>query len=315
MLKILQVRHFWITLETLDWGTCDSSLVRLRGMRRFGFTLIELLVVIAIIAIIAAILFPVFAQAKVAAKGTAALSNSKQIGTAMMIYSADYDDKAVLVGRLDAAAPVSYGGPNVYPWAWLMQPYAKSKAIFQDPMVSAEGPYEILSREETWLYHTQFGYAYTIHSPWQGSFQNDGAFPISQTDLAFPAETVLLVTKKTRNGQPDWLVPYTALWGANLVNPPFCISLETGTNPNSRCIPQQRWGNNTPSYAGQSFEEGGLTGGVAFRKTGKACVVWADGHASWKSAEQLAAGTTWRKDVPFNQVQISEPAKYLWDMD
>ncbi|MCZ7579378.1 MAG: prepilin-type N-terminal cleavage/methylation domain-containing protein [Fimbriimonadaceae bacterium] len=38
--------------------------------RKSAFTLIELLVVIAIIAILAAILFPVFAQAKVAAKKT-----------------------------------------------------------------------------------------------------------------------------------------------------------------------------------------------------------------------------------------------------
>lgn len=57
-----------------------------------AFTLIELLVVIAIIAILAAILFPVFAQAKEAAKRTSALSNSKQTGTSMMIYTADYDD-------------------------------------------------------------------------------------------------------------------------------------------------------------------------------------------------------------------------------
>ena len=46
---------------------------------RKGFTLIELLVVIAIIAILAAILFPVFAQAKEAAKKTSCLSNTKQI--------------------------------------------------------------------------------------------------------------------------------------------------------------------------------------------------------------------------------------------
>jgi prepilin-type N-terminal cleavage/methylation domain-containing protein len=57
-----------------------------------AFTLIELLVVIAIIAILAAILFPVFAQAKEAAKATAGLSNIKQTGTAAQIYVADYDD-------------------------------------------------------------------------------------------------------------------------------------------------------------------------------------------------------------------------------
>ena len=49
---------------------------------RRGLTVVELLVVIAIIAILAAILFPVFAQAKLAAKKTAALSNTKNIATA-----------------------------------------------------------------------------------------------------------------------------------------------------------------------------------------------------------------------------------------
>lgn len=61
-------------------------------MKTKAFTLIELLVVIAIIAILAAILFPVFAQAKVAAKKTQTLSNTKQIGLGFQLYAGDYDD-------------------------------------------------------------------------------------------------------------------------------------------------------------------------------------------------------------------------------
>jgi prepilin-type N-terminal cleavage/methylation domain-containing protein len=59
-----------------------------------AFTLIELLVVIAIIAILAAILMPVFAAAKNAAKRTACVSNQKQLGLAWQMYAGDNDERA-----------------------------------------------------------------------------------------------------------------------------------------------------------------------------------------------------------------------------
>ncbi|MBS1715383.1 MAG: prepilin-type N-terminal cleavage/methylation domain-containing protein [Armatimonadetes bacterium] len=119
-------------------------------MRR-AFTLIELLVVIAIIAILAAILFPVFAQAKSAAKKTALLSNTKQIGTAMSIYMTDSDDvyprnddcydKSALNPALNTkpfnpngvgctSSPFYYR-MNHYSWQKWVMPYAKNLDIFK----------------------------------------------------------------------------------------------------------------------------------------------------------------------------------------
>ncbi len=83
--------------------------VSLKPRLRRAFTLIELLVVIAIIAILAAILFPVFAQAKAAAKKTQSLSNLKQLGTGVQIYLSDYDDYF----PLGLVASNLYGG---YTW-------------------------------------------------------------------------------------------------------------------------------------------------------------------------------------------------------
>lgn len=81
-----------------------------------AFTLIELLVVIAIIAILAAILFPVFAQAKLAAKKTQSLSNLKQLALANIMYAGDNDD--VLPRTMDT----STGFPETISW-WAVNNY------------------------------------------------------------------------------------------------------------------------------------------------------------------------------------------------
>lgn len=91
-----------------------------------AFTLIELLVVIAIIAILAAILFPVFAQAKQAAKKTTDLSNNKNIALGITMYAADFDDTFPLASIFD-------GAKGWTPWQFTVNPYVKSGAQTGNP--------------------------------------------------------------------------------------------------------------------------------------------------------------------------------------
>jgi prepilin-type N-terminal cleavage/methylation domain-containing protein len=119
-----------------------------------AFTLIELLVVIAIIAILAAILFPVFAQAKLAAKKTQYISNLKQTGTSVMIYTTDSDDimpHAYMVRETGTWAwgvvtPVPANSVQTAPWnnpirvansqsfwANAIQPYTKNFQLLEQP--------------------------------------------------------------------------------------------------------------------------------------------------------------------------------------
>lgn len=90
-----------------------------------AFTLIELLVVIAIIAILAAILFPVFAQAKLAAKKTSDLANVKQLMLGVQMYGGDTDD----------AYPFCWGwGGDSRPWHQQVDPYIKNLQIWRSPV-------------------------------------------------------------------------------------------------------------------------------------------------------------------------------------
>jgi prepilin-type N-terminal cleavage/methylation domain-containing protein len=103
--------------------------------RRYAFTLIELLVVIAIIAILAAILFPVFAQARDAARKAACISNAKQIGTAVYMYVQDYDESYYWQSAWDECDNWGPGAWGASHWSYVRwparhMPYLKNEGVF-----------------------------------------------------------------------------------------------------------------------------------------------------------------------------------------
>ncbi|MCB0824554.1 MAG: prepilin-type N-terminal cleavage/methylation domain-containing protein [Armatimonadetes bacterium] len=150
---------------------------------RRAFTLIELLVVIAIIAILAAILFPVFARAKGAAKATQCMSNQRNLGIAMLLYQADYDDTFCL------AAYATDTGFNL--WLDILDPYVKNKQIWLCP--GSEVSEKDLSGEPT----SHFGYNELYLTDILPDFSNfDGHRAVASTALGSPAETVVFSSAK-----------------------------------------------------------------------------------------------------------------------
>lgn len=169
-----------------------------------GFTLIELLVVIAIIAILAAILFPVFAQAKLAAKGAASLSNVKQESLAELMYTNDYDDAfspaCVWIPWAGGSAPptgFACFGPSIgcaNPWTYLLLPYVKTTGIIDDPL--APSHFQVPSNQTAQdLYTPTYGFDFTALAPYGSWDTGDGSSKthiVTSTQPHSPSNLVMM---------------------------------------------------------------------------------------------------------------------------
>jgi prepilin-type N-terminal cleavage/methylation domain-containing protein/prepilin-type processing-associated H-X9-DG protein len=281
-------------------------------MFRRAFTLIELLVVIAIIAILAAILFPVFAQAKLSAKKSSSLSNVKQIGLSAQIYQADYDDYFVLESNGDLGPGTSLAtqlqAGTAQTWVLLLQPYMKNMQILVDPAVGdtdavyGSGPLAWFYNQERF---SQYGYNYMFLSPW---YDCVSALARSATSAVAPAETVMFTTSQRFRTFPNggyYQANAPGAWPIIAPAPHACIRWD-GTQGSGN------WSMNNGTV-------GPITSSTrATKPYGGANVNWVDGHAKFIKDQALAIGTDYSTAVYTNAEHgavINDLSKYLWDLD
>jgi prepilin-type N-terminal cleavage/methylation domain-containing protein len=289
-------------------------------MKQRGFTLIELLVVIAIIAILAAILFPVFAQAKLAAKKTQALSNVKQLALGVTMYDGDFDDvfpPAFVAANPDGTrdATEDYWSGRAL-WQQKVQPYIKNINIFGSPADGAA----FRKSSETWdagigiSFAANGYYDFWCCAPdWNHGFQlrgpmgtvgeqsldkGNGINPASS--MTQPADTILLAEKHS-----DDLLKAKKEDGSSYGGPQMNLS---NFWPNNVIMgdPVESW-----SWGPMKLPNGtrsatltyphGKSGAVSAKYSGQAVFAFIDGHA--KSMKPEAT----------NPNPSANPEKNLWD--
>lgn len=186
----------------------------MRKKMKKGFTLIELLVVIAIISILAAILFPVFARARENARRASCMSNMKQIGLGMMMYTQDYDETFPPVFNYYNRT----GSPCVW-WEDEIQLYVKSYQLLVCPSDST--PVQVTANRTgvgTLGYPTSFYTSYAINEGVIHPFTSSTAFTLSPlASFPVPATTIMAADS---TGE---------LYGAEWADDPSYPGYDTGT--------------------------------------------------------------------------------------
>jgi prepilin-type N-terminal cleavage/methylation domain-containing protein/prepilin-type processing-associated H-X9-DG protein len=242
-----------------------------RRPQRRGFTLIELLVVIAIIAILAAILFPVFAQAREKARTASCMSNCKQLGLAVQMYSNDYDESLPYSGVYGAQHPLF----RQYDWAlWvvLLNPYIKNFQIWQCPSgkPSVIGPptdrLKVNYGYNEYLFHNAGGYA---------KLAMLASTEVGISNVSVIADTYLPGIYQDWSNDDGWKIP--------------------GEDP--------KFGLGRLKYANTLSGSGPY---IQRHSGGGASVVFADGHAAHLPGSKIVGG----RSLPYER-PIVDPAKKL----
>jgi prepilin-type N-terminal cleavage/methylation domain-containing protein/prepilin-type processing-associated H-X9-DG protein len=159
--------------------------------RAYAFTLIELLVVVAIISILAAILFPVFARARESARRASCVSNLKQIGLGVIMYTQDYDEHYPSVNWSGGTYRWPSGSTSsANPWYLKTYPYVKSVQLYNCPSADAS-----LMWDGSYSKSGLLSYGANIHF-----FTSSGSQNLAGVDK--PSQTVMIVDSNFQSMEP-----------------------------------------------------------------------------------------------------------------
>ena len=243
---------------------------------RQGFTLIELLVVIAIIAILAAILFPVFAQAREAARKTSCSSNLRQLGLGVQMYVQDNDQKYPYWNWGDRE---NAGMSSL--WHVAIFPYVKTVGLYSCPSDAQQWgqadtdlywwgiPAQRRLVEAPMFENPNITLSYGMSEMFHGGFWTGGG--VSEARINAPASTAMM-------GDAGLLL--TDMWEQNDTNPRLVMrhaaanGIASGTLWNSSAY---RW---DPAWDKDTRHGGGLN------------IVYADGHVKWLRADKMRDNLT-----------------------
>ncbi len=286
-----------------------------------AFTLIELLVVIAVIAIVAALLFPVFARSRSVARKTVCISNFKQMGTAVLMYTQDYDETYPIASWQFIDAKCNNPPPILQN---LLSVYGISDKIWncpEDPATERRREVSLCDdvspptnstqamRDAAW--RADFAYNWQYFAPVGkdcDGFKGTDPVSVPVSMVSRPAESIYATDSvwwRLPDGTPDG-------GGEAAVDPP-CRYDANGTDTFTYpiipgCRGRAVWGGWLPSKP----LDWQVYGGVYPWHLNMVNVAWADGHVKTRTLGAISAGCEVRDSFGG---RITDPEKYLWDLN
>jgi len=274
--------------------------------------MVELLVVISIIALLAAISFPVYRGVVGAAKRAVCIHNFRSIGTAMAMYTTDYDDRV---------PPVNYKYANINnpgedrTWVQTLAPYAGDFRLFTCPGDTGRDSAGTPSGWEGYYaasLRSNLGYNYLYLSPLLQDQSGEWASsPISLSQIANKSRTITFIDSvwdRTQTGEP--------IGGGSWVTVPPCRYMKIGLGPvidtfNLPLGTRNYFGFSPAGWQPTSSLSWLVYGGAWPWHSGRFTVGFADGRADVLSLDELTAGcdfdSGWRG-------LIRNSSTYLWDL-